>query len=63
MLAPSGLTASDDCIYPLVAIDHLCAPVAAFSEYTLPSCEPTKMLAPSGLTAGDMRHLFPLRQV
>jgi hypothetical protein len=29
------------------------ASVAAFSAYTLLSFDPTKMLAPSGLTAGD----------
>jgi len=53
MLAPSGLTAGDDSTSPPVVNAHRCAPVAAFSAYTLLSFDPTKMLAPSELTAGD----------
>jgi hypothetical protein len=43
----------EEAVYLPAAHRGLCASVAAFSAYTFLSPEPTKMLAPSGLTAGD----------
>jgi hypothetical protein len=45
----------EEAVYLPAAHRGICALVAAFSAYTLLSSEPTKMLAPSGLTAGDER--------
>jgi hypothetical protein len=45
--------APEEVVYLPASHRGLSASVAAFSAYTLLSKEPTKMLAPSGLTAGD----------
>ena len=52
--------APEEVVYLPASHRGLCASVAAFSAYTLLSHEPTKMLAPSGLTAGDEYTPFPV---
>ena len=47
-------------VYSPAAHRGICASVAACSAYTLPSFAPTKMLAPSGLTAGDEDKIPPV---
>ena len=50
----------EEAVYLPAAHRGICASVAAFSAYTFPSLAPTKMLAPSGLTAGDDHTYSPV---